>query len=68
MSSKVRCYKVRAAITYAHYLLVTASSPSEAERLAMEHCNASRNAIVTEPYDWEGEATHINTTYEVEEA
>lgn len=59
-------YKVRAAITLAHYLFVKAASPDEAERKAEEYIR-DKDRHHGE-YDWYGEASHMHTTYEVEEA
>lgn len=59
-------YKVRAAITLAHYLFVHANSPDEAERKADEYI---RDIEMNHGgYDWCGEASHMHTSYEVEEA
>lgn len=59
-------YKVRAAITLAHYLFVQAESPDEAERKADEYIrDIEKNHG---GYDWYGEASHMHTTFEVEEA
>lgn len=59
-------YKVRAAITMAHYLFVQANSPDEAERKTDEYIrDIERNHG---GYDWYGEASHMHTSYEVEEA
>lgn len=59
-------YKVRAAITLAHYLFVQANSPDEAERKADEYIrDIEKNHG---GYDWYGEASHMHTTFEVEEA
>lgn len=60
-------YKVRVAITLAHYLFVRdAASPDDAERKAMEYIKdiEKKNG----EYDWYGEASHMHTTFEVEEA
>ena len=60
-------YKVRAAITLAHYLFVhDAASPDEAERKARSYImDIEKNHG---GYDWYGEASHMHTTFEVEEA
>lgn len=59
-------YKVRAALTCAHYLFVEAGSPDEAERKVRAHImDIEKNHG---GYDWYGEASHMHTTFEVEEA
>lgn len=60
-------YKVRAAITLAHYLFVyDAASPDEAEQKARSYImDIEKNHG---GYDWYGEASHMHTTFEVEEA
>ena len=59
-------YKVRAAITLAHYLFVTAASPDEAEREVDKYIrDIEKNHG---GYDWYGEASHMHTSFEVEEA
>ena len=60
-------YKVRAAITLAHYLFVYgAASPDDAERRARSYImDIEKNHG---GYDWYGEASHMHTTFEVEEA
>lgn len=59
-------YKVRAEITLAHYLFVQANSPDEAERKVEGYIRDME--INHGGYDWCGEASHIHTSYEVEEA
>jgi hypothetical protein len=59
-------YKVRAAITLAHYLFVKASSPDEAECKVDEYIRHKDRDHGG--YDWYGEASHMHTSYEVEEA
>lgn len=59
-------YKVRAAITLSHYMFVTASCPDDAERKTKKFIREmDRNHG---GYDWYGEASHMHTTFEVEEA
>lgn len=59
-------YKVRAAITLAHYLFVyDAKSPDDAERKVREHIMDIEKHHGG--YDWYGEASHMHTTFEVEE-
>lgn len=58
-------YKVRVAITLAHYVLVTAKNHDEAERKVCRYVN---ELDAKEGFDgWYSEASHINTTFEVEE-
>lgn len=62
-----RCtYKVRASLTCAHYLFVEAKSPDEAERKVRKHIMDIEKHHGG--YDWYGEASHMHTTFEVEEA
>lgn len=62
-----RIYKVRAAITLAHYLFVHgAASPDEAERKARSYIMDIEKDHGR--YDWYGKASHMHTTFEVEEA
>ena len=59
-------YKVRVAITLAHYVLVTARDHDEAEQKVCEYV---RELDEKEGFDgWYGEASHFNTSFEVEEA
>lgn len=63
---EIETYKVRAAITLAHYLFIEASSPDDAERKADEYIrDIEKNHG---GYDWYGEASHMHVNYEVEEA
>jgi len=70
----LQVFKVRCAITMAHYRFVEAHDQDEAERMVEEyirnyrvHCAEEGHAIVQD-FDWEGEASHFHVTYEVEEA
>lgn len=58
-------FKVRCAITYAHYLFVQARTQDEAVMIAERHCKAG---YAKDENFWEGEASHIHTQYEPEEA
>lgn len=61
-----RIYKVRAAITLSNYMFVTASCPDDAERKIKKFIREmDRNHG---GYDWYGEASHMHTSFEVEEA
>jgi len=59
-------YKVRAALTCAHYIFVDAASPDEAERKVRAHIKDIEKHHGG--YDWFGEASHMHSTFEVEEA
>lgn len=60
-------YKVRAAITLSHYMFVCdAKSPDDAERKVQEYIMDIEKHHGG--YDWYGEASHMHTTFEVEEA
>lgn len=59
-------YKVRVAVTLAHYVLVTAKDEIEAENLVNDYVHRLNNE---EGLDgWWSEASHVNTAFEVEEA
>lgn len=59
-------YKVRVAVTLAHYVLVTAKDQDEAERLVDEYVHRLSDE---EGLDgWWSEVSHVNTAFEVEEA
>jgi len=58
-------FKVRCAITYAHYLFVQARTQDEAVEMAERHC---REGYEENCDFWENEASHIHTQYEPEEA
>lgn len=59
-------YKVRVAVTLAHYVLVTAKDAIEAENLVNDYVHRLNNE---EGLDgWWHEASHVNTAFEVEEA
>ncbi len=56
-------YKVRCAATYACYLFVRdVKDQDQAEEEARKFTSAESG------FDWESEASHMHTTYEVEEA
>ena len=65
-SREGQTYKVRAALTCAHYIFVEAKSPNEAERKVRKHIMDIEKHHGG--YDWYGEASHMHTSYEVEEA
>ena len=58
-----RTYKVRVALTHAHYILVDAKTENEAYKMASKYVKDVDN----DEFCLE-QATHINTTIEVEEA
>ena len=59
-------YKVRVALTAAHYLFVTASCHDAAERKARAYIrDMDKNHG---GYDWLGESSHLHETFEVEDA
>lgn len=59
-------YKVRVAVTLAHYVLVTAKNHDDAERKVAKYVHELSEH---EGLDgWWNEASHINTSFEVEEA
>lgn len=59
-------YKVRVAITLAHYVLVDAKNHDDAEKKVREYVEKLDK---DEGFDgWYREASHINTSVEVEEA
>lgn len=57
-------FKVRCAITYAHYLYVQARTQDEAVAMAERHC---KEGYKKDCDYWEQEASHIHTQYEPEE-
>ena len=57
-------YKVRVAVTLAHYVLVTAKDHDDAERKVDEYVHELGSDLDR----WMDEASHINTSFEVEEA
>lgn len=59
-------YKVRVAITLAHYVLVTAKDQDDAEREVNRYVKELDAKGGFE--EWYNEASHFNTTFEVEEA
>ena len=70
-------YKVRCAITMAHYRFVEAHDQDEAERIVddyirnyrlRKHETADGGFCMNEEFDWDSEASHYHVTYEVEEA
>lgn len=66
-SEDEQLYKVRVAVTLAHYVLVTAESHDEAERKADDYVRKLTDS--EGGFDrWWAEASHINTSFEVEES
>lgn len=64
---KLTTYKVRCAITMAHYRFVEAHDQDEAERFVEKYI-VHFPSEHGEDFDWYGEASHYHVTYEVEEA
>lgn len=58
-------FKVRCAITFAHYVYVQARTQDEAVEMAERHC---KEGYKKDDCFWESEASHIHTQYEPEEA
>lgn len=66
MKPEEETYKVRVAVTLAHYVLVTAKNHDDAEREVAKYV---KGLSEHEGLDgWWNEASHINTSFEVEEA
>ena len=62
-------YKVRCAVTYAHYLYVSALTQDEAVAMAEQHCRREYKKMAEQDLNyWEDAATHIYTQFEPEEA
>ena len=66
----LQTFKVRCAITMAHYRYVEAHDQIEAEKIVDDYI---RNICKYQPhycypeFDWDSEASHYHVTYEVEE-
>jgi len=60
-------YKVRVAVTLAHYVLVTAENHDDAEEKVNKYIHelSEKDGGLD---GWWSEASHINTSFEVEEA